>query len=100
MDQRRRSTARSSGSLIVRRRNSDASVRPHRPSHLKRAARTSNRLRVWGVRPGMSKSTMKREPGQRDGREPDALRRLRWLGAGAAFLAVLGITLLVLWFVL
>lgn len=48
----------------------------------------------------MLKETMKREPRHRGGGEPAIVCRLRWIGAGAAFLAVLGITLLVLWFVL
>src|SRR6266498_4208784 len=44
MAQKRHSTARSSGSLIVLRRNSVASVTPHRPSALKRAAHTADRI--------------------------------------------------------
>src|SRR5262245_8235509 len=45
MAQKRHSTARSSGSLIVLRRNSVASVTPHRPRALKRATRKADRVR-------------------------------------------------------
>jgi hypothetical protein len=41
---RRHSTARSSGSLIVLRRNSDASARPHQLNTLKRAVGTADRI--------------------------------------------------------
>jgi|GEM_PF-4719229 len=47
----------------------------------------------------MLKEMMKRGPRHRGGGEPAIVRRLRWIGAGAAFLAVLGIALLVLGFV-